>query len=209
MPLPHVDPTDRSEIDGLAADREIWRAFRSDPEGALGRLYDRYAGQVYGLAMAILTSPQEAEDLTQEVFLALCIRCDYDPARGSFGAFLITLTRSRAIDKLRRRGRIARLLERFGVGAHGAPEPAFDPLARMSLAQCSAQVREALAALPAEQREVLELAYYQDLSQTEIARRLGTPLGTVKSWARRGLLRLREHLAALVDDPDESEEARS
>lgn len=201
MLLPDASPQDRPETDTIAADAEIWQAFRSDPAGALDRLYDRYAGQVYGLAMAILTSPQEAEDLTQEVFLALCKRCDYDPARGSFGAFLITLTRSRAIDKLRRRGRIARLLERFGVGAHRAPEPAFDPLARMSLAESTAQVREALAALPAEQRQVLELAYYQELSQTEIARRLGTPLGTVKSWARRGLLRLREQLGQLVEEP--------
>jgi RNA polymerase sigma-70 factor (ECF subfamily) len=152
---------------------------------------------VYGLAMKILGNQAEAEDLTQEIFLSLCGKCDYDPARGTLSAFLVTLTRSRAIDRIRARGRKARLLDTLGEEPL-LGEPSSSPLEELSLAESSERVRTALAALPESQRRVLELAYYRGLSQTEIAAELDTPLGTVKSWARRGLFSLRETLAPLA-----------
>ncbi len=188
--------TDRLPEEWTQTDEELLQALSGDPEASLAVLYDRYAGLVYGLAMAILSSPQEAEDLTQEIFLALCERCDFDPQRGSLRAFLITMTRSRAIDRLRARDRRRKLVERWGRPA--APDtPLFSPLDQVSLTECSQRVRQALAQLPDHQRRVLELAYYKDFSQAEIAKQLEAPLGTVKSWARQGLFRLRRSLQDL------------
>lgn len=178
-------------------DGELFAALAVDRSGALGALYDRYAGLVYGLAMKILGAPSEAEDLTQEIFLTLCTKCDYDPARGSLSAFLVTLTRSRAIDKIRARTRKTRFLENWGEAV--IPDDAdASPLEQLSIAECSVRVRAALADLPETQRRVLEMAYYRGLSQSEIAVELEAPLGTVKSWARRGLFSLRESLAPLA-----------
>ena len=153
---------------------------------------------MYGLALAILTSPDEAQDLTQEVFLTLSTTELYDPSRGSVGAFLTTLVRSRAIDVLRRRSRRVRLLHEHWKAAP-APEPLATPLDAVASEQCGARVRQALAELPETERRALELAYYQGLTQAEIADELGAPLGTVKSWCRRGLLTLRKALGDLVD----------
>ncbi len=184
---PRIDPR---------TDRELLDSLRRDRTAALGALFDRYGSLVYGLALAVLASPPEAEDLTQEIFLALLERCPYDPERGSLGGFLISFTRSRAIDRVRSRSRRARLGERWGRTAPRTTE--FNALDQLSLAERSARVRAALASLPASQRAVLELAYFQDLSQSEIAVRLETPLGTVKSWTRNGLLHLRGALDDLV-----------
>ncbi|HEY2388714.1 MAG TPA: sigma-70 family RNA polymerase sigma factor [Candidatus Binatia bacterium] len=178
-------------------DAELLAALAVDRTRALGVLYDRHAGLVYGLAMKILGNQAEAEDLTQEIFLSLCGKCDYDPARGTLTAFLVTLTRSRAIDRIRSRGRKARLIDTLGEEPI-TDEPPPSPLEQLSLAESSERVRTALAALPEAQRRVLELSYYRGLSQTEIAAELDTPLGTVKSWARRGLFTLRESLAPLA-----------
>jgi RNA polymerase sigma-70 factor (ECF subfamily) len=94
-----------SDIASPARDTELVAALAVDRTRALAALYDRHAGLVYGLAMKILGGQAEAEDLTQEIFLSLCGKCDYDPARGTLSAFLVTLTRSRAIDRIRARGR--------------------------------------------------------------------------------------------------------
>src|SRR5262245_55125667 len=128
-------------------DEDLILALKSDQTFALGVLYDRYASLVYGLALAILTTPEEAEDLTQEIFLALCQKCDYDPARGTLSAFLITLTRSRAIDKIRSRGRRGKFLTSWQQTIPvEAPSPPL--LEQLSLAECSQHVRTALAQLP-------------------------------------------------------------
>jgi RNA polymerase sigma-70 factor (ECF subfamily) len=186
------DPADRSP----QADEQLLRAAAADPS-ALGPLYDRYAKLVYGLALAILGSREEAEDLTQEVFVTVCEPTRYDSSRGSVSAFLTTMTRSRAIDRLRRRGRSVRLLKTWHEAAPVAPPPA-TPFERLSLQRCAERVRGALAALPEAEREVLELAYFKGLSQAEIAADLGAPLGTVKSRARRALMALKRGLEDLT-----------
>ena len=184
---PSPEPPDEVLVRRLATDR-----------AALGPLYDRYGGLVYGLARAILQSQEEAEDLTQEVFVMLCREATYDVHRGSLGAFLTTVTRSRAIDRLRGRGRHLRLLRSSWLSAP-SPDPSPAPVDRIATRECSERVRSALAELPASERRVLEMVYYQGLTQAEIAATLDAPLGTVKSWCRRGLLGLRAALADLVE----------
>jgi RNA polymerase sigma-70 factor, ECF subfamily len=178
-------------------DEELVARLATDPQ-ALGPLYDRHARLVYGLALAILGSTDEAQDLTQEVFLSLCGDERYDASRGTLGAYLTTLVRSRAIDRLRRRTRRVRLLR---AQHESAPPPELPPLPhdRVATAEYAVRVRSALAGLPEQERRALELAYYQGLSQAEIAEDLGAPLGTVKSWCRRGLLGLKRALGDLVE----------
>jgi RNA polymerase sigma-70 factor (ECF subfamily) len=187
-PTGKTDPSDEQLLGALAAD-----------PSALGAIYDRYSGLVFGLAMSSLRNQQEAEDLTQEVFLTLMKQSDrYDPARGTLGAFLATMARTRAIDRLRARTRSGRLLRE--VHRDAPPPPSVPmPHERVSLKECSERVREAMAELPPNERTVLEMAYYRGLSQAEIAEELDAPLGTVKSWSRRGLLALKKQLGDLVE----------
>lgn len=195
-----LDPpmdSDSSALEPTAAasstDRDLLDALRGGQVEALGILYDRYARLVYGLAFKILTSSEEAEDVTQEVFLTLWQRHTYDPARGSLASFLTTLTRSRSIDKLRSRGSRSRFLQRW-QGMMTSETAAATPLEQASLGERSQRIRSALAQIPDSERQVLEIAYYEGLSQSEIAKRLKIPLGTVKTRSRQGLLKLRQAL---------------
>lgn len=178
-------------------DAAIWAAFEANPRAGFERLYDCYAKMVYGLARTILENTQDAEDLTSEVFMSLLSRRNYDPARGSLVGFLCAMTRSRAIDRLRARKRTVRLLD-------DPVSPAEDagpllPADEASIDESAHAVREALAALPATQRRVIELAYFKGLTQVEIAEKLAAPLGSVKTWARQGLYGLRGALARFQD----------
>jgi RNA polymerase sigma-70 factor (ECF subfamily) len=153
-------------------------------KGALAEIYDRYAGLVNGLALRILRDVSEAEDVVQEVFLQAWRQADrYDPRRGAPEAWLCTMARTRALDRLRRRA--ARREER----GEAAPVPKLLPRNEEALA-----VRKALDALSADQRAAVELAYYGGLTQSEIAQALGEPLGTIKTRIRTAMMRLREAL---------------
>ena len=186
----------RSEPPLPPTDAQLCEALGAGGTAALATLYDRYAGLVFGLARTILASAEEAEDLTQEIFIGLQRRCAYDPARGTMSAFLAVLTRSRALDRLRTRRSRLKLHEKLGTEEHQPAAPVA-PLEHAALEQSAERVREGLAALPEPQRKVIELAYFGGLSQADIAERLQTPLGTVKSWTRKGLLALRESLRDL------------
>lgn len=175
------------------SDRDLITCLRSGQMTALATLYDRYGGLVYTLALRMLSNPEEAEDLTQEVFLNLWQRPKYDPDRGSLGSYLTTYTRSRALDRLRtshNRLRILRQFQKIFTGGHGIPSPV-EAVAQQEQAQA---VRAALHHLPDTERTVLEIAYFEGYSQSEIAQRLGIPLGTVKTRSRQGLKRLRQLL---------------
>lgn len=182
----------------LQTDAELCRALTAGHTAALGMLYDRYSSLVYRLALRILNSPQEAEDLTQEIFLNLWRSGTYNPSRGSLGSFLTTLTRSRAIDKLRSRGSNLKFIQRWSQMMATETSPP-TPFEAASLTQRSHYVRTALAQLPDKQRQVLEMAYYEGLSQSEIATQLGIPLGTIKTWSRQGLLNLRKNLQDVME----------
>jgi RNA polymerase sigma-70 factor (ECF subfamily) len=170
-------------------DTEIWFALRAGQSEALGTLYDRHGGLVYGIALKVLGHPQEAEDLTQEIFIKLAQSSAYDPQRGSLRTFLGMLTRSRAIDKLR-----SRTTAQAAQARLQPPTPAPPATETLAQAEQRQQVKTALAQLSADQQQVLQLAYYEGLSQSAIAQQLNMPLGTVKAHARRGLLKLRQLL---------------
>jgi RNA polymerase sigma-70 factor (ECF subfamily) len=169
-------------------------------QAALAELYDETSALVYGLALRILRDQCAAEDVTIEVYIQAHRQAShYDPQRGTPSAWLLTLTRSRAIDRLRletlRRRHEESLDETMTVASlDGDPE------------ECSAStelrriVRHALARLTPEQREAIEIAYYSGLSHSEIAAKLGQPLGTVKTRIRTGMMLLREHLRPLLDE---------
>ncbi len=176
-----------------ASDAELWTQLLADPNRGMAVVYDLYASTVYGLARRILSHKQEAEDLTHEVFVSLLVKGSYDPARGSLVGFLCTVTRSRAIDRIRGRNRARIAMAEFALDKAEETTPAASD--ELALAQSSAHVRAALAELPSTQRQAIELAYFQGLSQTEIAAQLAAPLGTVKFWVRGGLLALRAKLS--------------
>jgi RNA polymerase sigma-70 factor (ECF subfamily) len=166
-------------------------------QDALGEFYDRYAGLVNGLALRILRDPSDAEDVVQEVFVQAWRQADrFDPARGTPEAWLCTLARTRALDKLRRR------VSRREEPAEAAPGTTAAPRNVEVLA-----VRKALEDLSANQRRALELAYYEGLTQSEIAERLGEPLGTIKTRIRTAMMRLREALSPLPPTSSEPEDS--
>ena len=175
------------------SDEDLVRALDAAGAAALAPIYDRHASLVYGLARAILRDPDDAEDLTQEVFLDLERRRGFDPRRGTLAAYLATMTRSRALDRMRTRKRRGEILAGIAQDTGRTPaEPS--PLDRLAASEHAARTREALAALPERHRRVIEMAYYDGMSQSEIAAALGAPLGTVKTWARLGLAGLRASL---------------
>lgn len=175
-------------------DVELLRAVAARDEQALAELYDRYRVILFGLTLRILNSRAEAEDVLQEVLMQVWRRAsDFDPARGKPFTWLVTLTRSRAIDRLRQIGARDRLAE---SAAEIAPEEASDAATDTLHAEQREIVKRALAQLPEEQRRTLLLAYYEGLTQSEIAAKLETPLGTIKTRMRTGMMKLRELLAS-------------
>jgi RNA polymerase sigma-70 factor, ECF subfamily len=178
-------------------DTTVIRALQSGDLAALKVLYHRYGEAIYRLALRILSNVHEAEDLTQEVFLTFWRTETYDPARGSVLVFLLTMTRSRAINRLNQVRSQQKLLQRW---QHNRPSHAPNvPMENASLSELSSHVSEALQVLPDPQRQVLEMAYYDGLSQSEITKQLNIPLGTVKTRSRQGLLKLRQLLKDWVE----------
>jgi RNA polymerase sigma-70 factor (ECF subfamily) len=164
----------------------LLRRLTAGDQQALGEFYDRYAGLVNGLALRILRNSTEAEDVVQEVFVQVWRQAErYDPARGSAEAWLCTIARSRALDRLRRR------TSRREDREEAAPGTSAVPKTEEALA-----VRKALSTLSEDQRVALELAYYEGLTQSEIAERLGEPLGTIKTRIRTAMIRLRDVLGS-------------
>ena len=185
------------------SDEELMAGLAAGDYDALEALYDRYSSLVFSVGLRVLMDRQLAEDVTQEVFLQLWRRpWSYSAERGRFLAWLMSVTRNRAIDERRRRGRRLRLEEQRD---DPAPELADtgrfrDPLLETALAEERRAVRLAMTRLPAEQREVLELSYFGGLTQVEIAARTGDALGTVKTRIRLGMQKLRVELADLRDE---------
>ncbi|MCI0589162.1 MAG: sigma-70 family RNA polymerase sigma factor [Planctomycetes bacterium] len=174
-------------------DEAIARAIAAGEGSALALAYDRHGALVYGLARRILRDAPAAEEIVQDVFLELWRRAaTFDPRHGTLPAFLVTLARSRAIDRLR--SRRASTAGRDPSDLQRLPDEAPPPLEFASLEDARAEVLRALGTLPEEERRVVELAYFEGLSQSRIAERTGAPLGTVKGRARNALRRLREAL---------------
>jgi RNA polymerase sigma-70 factor, ECF subfamily len=178
-------------------DAEVYLALRAGHTAALGVLYDRHAGLVYSLALKTLNNPQEAEDLTQDIFTNLSRSTAYSPSRGSLRTFLAILTRSRALDRIRSRGTATAFLERWRSNK-SQEMTTNSPLEQAFQDEQSQEVQTALAQLSAPEQQILQLAYYEGLSQSAIADQLNIPLGTVKARSRRGLLKLRQALTNYI-----------
>lgn len=176
------------------AEAELLSAVARRDERAFAALYDQYSSILFGLLLRILRSRPEAEDVLQEVFLQVWQQAAaFDPARGRPFTWLVTLTRSRAIDRLRMLDSRDRAAQRSAKEAPpGADATRTDDLAINT--EYRELVEGALAQLPEEQRRALVLAYLDGMSQSEIAAKTGQPLGTVKTRTRAGLMKLNELL---------------
>ena len=174
-------------------DVDLLKAIVARDEAALAQLYDRYRVILFGLLMRILNNREEAEDVLQEVFLQVWRKAqDFDENRGRPFTWLVTLARSRGIDRLRTLAARERVAE---AGAREAVEEFSDAATDAFKSEQRGLVNKALDQLPDEQKRPLMLAYFDGLTQSEIATRLGAPLGTVQTRMRTGLMSLREQLA--------------
>ena len=180
------------ELAHLSDEALVALAARSE-QTALGELYDRYARPAYGLALRILRDDALAEDAVQEAFLAVWRTASrFVPERGRASTWILTLVHRRAVDVVRREQR------RRADSLEHADEPAVEGVEEDAWLHFQRErVQVALSRLPDAQREALELAYYGGFSQSELAERLGQPIGTIKSRMFAGLARLRE----LLGDP--------
>ncbi len=185
--MPNTAPT--TDID-----EELLRRIAAGQQEAVGGFYDRHAGTLLAVAIRVLGDRAAAEDVVQEVFVQIWQRAaDFDRSLGRPLGWAVVMTRNRAIDRLRARIRGDRLAEQAAADPtpdDGQPPPGDNDR--------GAHVRGVLAELPAEQRSVIELAFFGGLTQTEIAERLGEPLGTIKARIRRGMLRMQEKLRRIL-----------
>ena len=183
--------------DGLAiSDLELVRSVAAGSAEALGTLYDRHAPTVFGLARRIVSRPEDAEEVVQDVFAQVWRQASrYQDTRASVAGWMIMLARTRAIDRLRAR-RARPDDDRAAAPASGtvlmSADP--DPEALTLSAQNVERVREACASLPEPLKSLLDLAYYQGLSHSEIAAATGVPLGTVKTRLRTAMDLLRQKM---------------
>ena len=175
-------------------DAELARQLQKrDPE-AMGKLYDRFGRVAWSVIVAIVRDESIAEDLVQETFLRVWNRIHaFEPGKGALGPWLLAIARNRAIDHLRSVGaRMDRNSFELDVREHPS---LFVTMDRDVVNTDHARViRQAVARLNENQQKVIEIAYYEGLSQTEMAERLGEPLGTVKTWVRTALKHLRDEL---------------
>ena len=174
----------------------IERLQRHDPQ-ALAELYDRYGRLAYSLIFRVVRDTGVAEDLVQETFMRVWNRAQgLDAQKGSIGPWLLAVARNRAIDYLRSAGGRERNALEFDETDHPA---LYVDMERDILSSDKARrVKTAVEKLSPHQREVIELAYFEGLSQTEMAERMGQPLGTVKTWVRAALKNLRDELGSAV-----------
>jgi len=183
--------------EGRQADQASLARIARGDQLAFAELYDRHARLVFSLALRILQERADAEDIVQEVFAQVWSQAGrYDASRGAVAAWMLMLTRSRAIDRLR-----ARRARPETASESNTAESVVDSAVRQDLELLSAEqvtrLQRALKELPDAQRTALELAYYEGLTHAEVAARLSEPLGTVKTRIRQAVIKLRESLGQM------------
>lgn len=179
-----------------AEEVDLLRRIAQRERAAFEALYDRYANILYATSLKFVKEDADAQDVVQDVFIQIWDKAKlYDPAKGKPLTWALTLTRNRSIDRIRAIQRRTRLRDQFeeetvmdeSVGVREA-------LSGVDASEKAQILRAAVSQLTLQQKKVIELAYFGGLTQTEIAEKLGEPLGTVKARARRGLLKLKEIL---------------
>ena len=185
-----------SQDDSRAEEFDLLRRIALGERAAFEALYDRYVNILYASALKFVKEDADAQDVVQDVFIQIWDKAKlYDPTKGKPLTWALTLTRNRSIDRIRAIQRRTRLRDEFeaetvmdeSVGVREA-------LSGVDASEKGQILRAAVSQLSPQQKKVIELAYFGGLTQTEIAEKLGEPLGTVKARARRGLLRLKELL---------------
>ena len=191
-----------TDLSALSDAELIGRVAESDPR-ALEVLYDRYNRVVYSFALRIVSDPQIAEELLQEVFFRAWQQGKaFRESRGAFVTWLLSITHNMAIDEVRKRRRRPQKAdsEEPETVLAGVPDSSQDVEAEVWLSSLRTTIEAALTQLPPAQRDAIELAYFQGLTQREIAERLGEPLGTIKTRMRLGIQKLREQLGDQLGD---------
>lgn len=180
----------------VSPDTALVQRLLQNDVSAFETLHDRHSRLVYALVLRILQQAGPAEEVVQDVFLQLWRNAaQYDAARGPFVPWLVTLARNRALDTLRLKSERQRRLEGQTEELHSVVSmPQYEK--ELDEKRRGEQVRSLMGELNPQQKRAIELAYFQGLSHSEIAAALKEPLGTVKSWIRNGLMRLKEGLQA-------------
>ena len=180
-----------------SSDAELVYLLRNGKKQALAILYKRYVGLVYSIAYKFLQNEQLAEDLTQDIFVTFWQKDKFDPNKGKLSSFLGLLTRSRAIDKIRSGNTTKNFLNRWQK-IYSEESNVSSPLEQVSLTERQQKLQQALKQLPELQRQILEMNYFQGLSQAKIAQQLNLTLGIVKSRYRQGMSQLKNLLIEIV-----------
>lgn len=187
------------DVLGASADAALIRRAAQGDAFALRALYDTYSARVLGLILKVVRNRAEAEDLLQDTFVEAWRRSkEFDAKRGDVRGWLFTIARTRALDRLRSAGRAARVRDEV----QNEPPPASQvnpPLELVANRQARERISAAMSELPKEQRDAIELAFYEGLTHTEISERTGDPLGTVKTRVRLGMQKLAGLLGELRD----------
>lgn len=187
-------PQREPDVEGARLDATLMRRVAAHDSAALGELYDRHGRALFSLILRILRHQGEAEEVLQDVFVAAWTRADtYDESLGPAIAWLLRIARNRAVDRLRANAVRLRTQEQ----APADPAHIDTPETHAWVSQQQSAVGRALAALPAEQRLLIEQAYFLGLTQSELAARHHLPLGTVKTRVRGGMTALRQALSHL------------
>lgn len=206
--VPKMNPSERapsysSENGSNAEDAALIRRMIDADETALGALYDRWVRSLYSLVLHLLGDRDEAEDVVEETFWQAWRKADsYEPSKGAVSTWLLTIGRRKALDRLRSRKRNREDPIEGERGFDHLVSESKDPASEAEGSELRENVRTALGALPAEQREVLELGYFSGLSQAEIAEKTGQPLGTVKTRTRLAMQKLRQPLSVHREFPE-------
>jgi RNA polymerase sigma-70 factor, ECF subfamily len=183
----------------LERDVELLRRIAGGDRSAFSSFYDQYSGLLFSIAIKVLNDSKEAEDVLQEAFMQIWNKADaYNPLLGKPVSWAVTLTRNKAIDRIRASQRRSKLLEQATLEAGALPDDS--PFANEKLhgKENAEMIRSVVAALPSDQRRAIELAFFSGLTQDEIAKTLQEPLGTIKARIRRGMLKLREKLEGFI-----------
>jgi RNA polymerase sigma-70 factor, ECF subfamily len=172
---------------------ELIAAVAGGDRQGLARLYAATSPQLFGVALRIMKRRDRAEEVLQDAFVSIWQRArDYDAAKGSVMTWMASIVRNRAIDVLRRDRPSVSIDDAPGQERWASPDP--DPFEATLASAEARRVRDCLDTLDPKPRQAILLAYYDGLTQEELASKLATPLGTIKSWVRRGLLRLKDCL---------------